>query len=42
MRKRSSAVVPIVLVVLLVAVVLMIWLKGDLLMHWLLALHGRH
>jgi hypothetical protein len=42
MRKRSSAVVPIVLVVILVAVVLMIWLEGDLLMHWLLALHGRH
>jgi hypothetical protein len=42
MRKRSSAVVPIVLVVLLVAVVAMIWLKGDLLMHWLLALHGKH
>ena len=42
MRKRSSAVVPIVLVALLVAVVLMVWLKGDLLMHWLLVLHRRH
>ena len=41
MRKRSSGTVAIVLVVLLVAVVAMICLKGDLLMHWLLALHGK-
>ena len=42
MRKRSPALVPIIIVVVLAAVVAMIWLKGDLLMHWLLALHGRH
>jgi hypothetical protein len=42
MRKRSSALVPLVVVALLAAAVAMIWLKGDLLMHWLLALHGRH
>jgi hypothetical protein len=42
MRKRSPALVPIIIVVVLAAIVAMIWLKGDLLMHWLLALHGRH